>query len=240
MRYLEWNEVLGLEKFLVKHNDEVIGIAIHIGKDWRNGYSEPDSVIKHSLEEVSGGELIELEDVILCAVVEDKLYYRHKKYKTVGSTSLECVYRGVNKDTGDYMYKRAMLSYNYPLVILPEEEVVSLDKLLVRDNKRVTSVRFFPGYCGIGGSNTSGFSEDWDRMYEYTTDALDGKSPLWIHGEEVCALVNDVLYFRYKGSDGNMHMNTLDYRKRNTIIRGGEVAYDTISATEVYLIVNSP
>ena len=50
-------------------------------------------------------------------------------------------------------------------------------------------------------------------------------------------MVNDVLYFRYKGSDGNMHAYTLDYRKRNTLIRGDEVAYDTIAATEVYLIM---
>ena len=53
----------------------------------------------------------------------------------------------------------------------------------------------------------------------------------------MCALVNDVLYFRYKDSDGNMRAYTLDYRKRKTLIRGGEVAYDTIAATEVYLIM---
>ncbi len=236
MRNLKRDEVLGLENFLVEDNDEVTGIEIHVGKDWRNGYSEPDSVVKYSLEELSGGELIELEDVILCAVVGDKLYYK-KKYDIVDSTSLEYVYRGVNRDTGDYMYERAMLSYNCPLVILPEEEIVPLDKILVRDNKRVKSVRFFPGYCGVGGSNTSGFSSDWDRKYEYTPEELDGRSPLWIHGREVCALVNDVLYFRYKGSDGNMHAYTLDYRERNTLIRGDEVAYDTIAATEVYLIM---
>ena len=237
MRTLEWDEVLGLEKFMVEDNDEIIGIEIHVGKDWRNGYSEPDSVVKYSLEELSGGELIELEDVILCAVVGDKLYYRKKKYESVGSTSLEYVYRGVSKDTEDYMYARAMLSYNCPLIILPEEEVVFLDKILVRDNKRVESVRFFPGYCGVGGSNTSGFSTDWDSAYEYTSEELDGRSPLWIHGEEVCALVNDVLYFRYKGRDGNMHAYTLDYRERTTLIRGDGVAYDTIAATEVYLIM---
>ena len=53
----------------------------------------------------------------------------------------------------------------------------------------------------------------------------------------MCALVNDVLYFRYKDSDGNMHAYNLDYRKRTTLIRGDEVAYDTIAATEVYLIM---
>ena len=237
MSDFKWYETPKLEKFLVEDNDEVTGIEIHVGKDWRNGYSEPDSVVTYSLEELSGGEFIEMGDVILCAVVGDTLYYKDKKCNTAGWTSLEYVYRGVSKDTGDYMYARAMLSYNCPLVILPEEEIVPLDKILVRDNKRVKSVRFLPGYCGVGGSNTSDFSSDFDRKYEYTPEELDGKSPLWIHGIEVCALVNDVLYFRYKGSDGNMHAYTLDYRKRNTLIRGDEVAYDTIAATEVYLIM---
>lgn len=237
MSDFKWYETPKLEKFLVEDNDEIIGIEIHVGKDWRNGYSEPDSVVTYSLEELSGGEFIEMGDVILCAVVGDTLYYKDKKYNTAGWTSLEYVYRGVSKDTGDYMYARAMLSYNCPLVILPEEEIVPLDKILVRDNKRVKSVRFLPGYCGVGGSNTSDFSSDFDRKYEYTPEELDGNSPLWIHGIEVCALVNDVLYFRYKGRDGNMHAYTLDYRKRTTLIRGDEVAYDTIAATEVYLIM---
>ena len=57
MRTLEWDEVLGLEKFMVEDNDEIIGMEIHVGKDWRNGYSEPDSVVKYSLEELSGGSL---------------------------------------------------------------------------------------------------------------------------------------------------------------------------------------
>ena len=33
MRTLEWDEVLGLEKFMVEDNDEIIGIEIHMGKD---------------------------------------------------------------------------------------------------------------------------------------------------------------------------------------------------------------
>jgi len=115
--------------------------------------------------------------------------------------------------------------------------VVFLDKILVRDNKRVESVRFFPGYCGVGGSNTSGFSTDWDSAYEYTSEELDGRSPLWIHGEEVCALVNDVLYCRSEEENGKKRVYTKNFIQKEITMSGDSIAYDTVSATRVSLIL---
>jgi len=54
MKCLTPDEVRGLDKFLVCHNDEAVGIEIHIGKDWRRGYSEPDTIQRFTLEELAG------------------------------------------------------------------------------------------------------------------------------------------------------------------------------------------
>ena len=108
---------------------------------------------------------------------------------------------------------------------------------MVRDNKRVRAVRIMPGYMGIGGSNTSGFSSDSERIRDYPLEYLKNNEFIWVQGVSVRALVDDVLYFCREGTDGNNKVFTLNYRERDTIFRGEGVAYDTIAATEVVLLL---
>ena len=130
-----------------------------------------------------------------------------------------------------------MLTFKDTLERLPDEEVISLERFLVRDNKRVKAVRIMPGYMGIGGSNTSGFSSDSERIRDYPLEYLKNNEFIWVQGVSVRALVDDVLYFCREGADGNSKVFTLNYRERDTIFRGEGVAYDTIEATEVVLLL---
>lgn len=239
MRYLSWDEVKDLESFLVEDNDEAIGIEIHTGLyDPRaeDPYGKPETVKSYTLEELSGGEFIRLGSHTLRAVVSNRLYYTDSR-NWVNHSGTDVAYIGARRGNG-YEYERAVLSFSCPVVPLPDEEVLALDKFLVRDNKRVRSVRIMPGYMGLGGTNTSGFSADSDRIREYTPEQLSGGSFLWIHGISVRALVNDVLHFCRTNKAGESRVFTLDFRERDCIFHGEGIAYDTISATEVVLLLN--
>ena len=130
-------------------------------------------------------------------------------------------------------YERAVLTFRNTLEYLPENQILSLERFLCRDNKRVRGIRIMPGYMGIGGSNTSGFSRDKDQLRDYTPEVLENSGFLWVQGYCLRALVEDVLYFTR-----NDRVYTLNYRKRDTLFRGESVAYDTITATEVVLLLN--
>ncbi|MBQ8688810.1 MAG: hypothetical protein IJ515_00395 [Clostridia bacterium] len=235
MKRLTSDEVEVLEKFLVADNDEVCGIEIHVGKDWRRGYSEPDTVEKYSLEELGGKALIKLEDDTLCALVGDSLYYKNER-GYVGSTKTEYTYKGVCRATGDYLYQRAIVLYRCPITPLSADEVLALDRVLVKNNKRVVGVRIEYGSKGIGGSNTSGFCAH--RSVKYTAEELDGAPLVSVGRSMICALANDVLHFK-NNSDGEYRTFTLDYRERSFISLGEEIAYDTYSATRVELILEN-
>ena len=239
MRYLTSDEVRGLDKFLVEGNYEAIGIEIHIGKDWRTGYSEPDTIQKFTLAELEGKAPIEIGQVKICALTGDQLYCVEKGqyFDEVHSTGTEYAYKGISPDTGDYMYVRVMVSYCSSIVTLLDEEILSLDAFLVKDNDRVVGVRFEPGSSGIGGSNSSGFSADRGKEYEYTVEELCEKKPFRIEDDVLCALVNDVLYLRYRNRDGDMRVYALDHRKRSLVTTGDGIAYDTVSATRITLIL---
>ena len=118
---------------------------------------------------------------------------------------------------------------------MPWDEICALDKILVKDNKYIGSITVIPGYYGIGGSNRSGFQGDWDSAVEYTAEALDGSEPIRVMGWEICALINDVLYLRYKKDDGEVNVVSVDRRKGEQIYLGDEVAYDTMYAKKVKL-----
>ena len=239
MRRLISDEVQSLNRFLVEDNEEAIGIEIHIGKDWRSGYSQPDTIQQFTLEELAGRELIQIGDVVLCALVGDQLYCIEKgRYvDSVHSTCTEYAYRGVNRVTSDYLYIRAMVTYGNPIATLPEEEVLTLEKFLVKENHRVEGVSIVPGSMGIGGSNTSGFSADAGEGQRYTAEELSGKEPIRVGNYELCALVGDVLYFRYKDQEGKMRTFTLNHRKKSYHVRGDGIAYDTVFATKVSLLL---
>ena len=73
MRYLTWDEVKSLDKFLVEDNDDAIGIEIHTGHYELSAkvcYGKPETVTAYSLEELlewggkyarSTDELIQVE-----------------------------------------------------------------------------------------------------------------------------------------------------------------------------------
>lgn len=242
MRYLSWDDVRGLEKFLVEDNDEAIGIEIHTGLYDRTkengvpiGYSRPDTVKKLSLAELAGGDFIKLGSMTLCAVVGNRLYYKDSRnwvYNTGTDVAHHGRYYGSN-----YEYERAVLTFNCPIVPLPKEEVLALKQFLVRNNKRVEAIKIMPGCRGIGGSNTSGFSPDYNRIVTYPIELLDNQNFLWVEGVALCALVNDVLHLCYTDSKGKKQMFTLDYRERDQIMHGDSIGYDTISATEIVLML---
>ena len=239
MKYLLRDEVRGLEKFLVAENREAVGIEIQVGKDWRAGYSEPDAVWNYTLEELDGRDPITVGGVRVCALVEDRLYCveKGKIVDEVYSTKTEYAYRGVDPVTSEYLYVRAKVVYGKAVEILPEEEVLPLEVISVKENRRVIGVRIEPGSCGVGGSNTSDFSADSEGAYGYTLEELDGRRPLRVENAELCALVGDVLYLRFKGREGTRKVLTLDSREEATVIRGAEIAYDTVSATRISLLL---
>lgn len=234
MRYLTWDEVKSLDKFLVEDNDDAVGIEIHTGfcdLSADNCYGKPETVKAYSLEELAGGDFIRMGTKTLRAVVSNRLYWTDSQ-NWVENSGTDAVSFGAGDE-----YKRAMLTFRETLERLPDEEILGLERFMVRDNKRVRAVRILPGYMGIGGSNTSGFSSDRERIRDYPLEYLKNNEFIWVQGVSVRALVDDVLYFCRKGADGNSKVFTLNYRERDTIFRGDGVAYDTIAATEVVLLL---
>ena len=234
MRYLTWDEVKSLDKFLVEDNDDAVGIEIHTGfcdLSADNCYGKPETVKAYSLEELAGGDFIRMGTKTLRAVVSNRLYWTDS-WNWVENSGTNAVSFGAGDE-----YKRAVLTFRETLERLPDEEILGLERFMVRDNKRVRAVRILPGYMGIGGSNTSGFSSDSERIRDYPLEYLKNNEFIWVQGVSVRALVDDVLYFCRKGADGNSKVFTLNYRERDTIFRGEGVAYDTIAATEVVLLL---
>ena len=234
MRYLTWDEVKSLDKFLVEDNDDAVGIEIHTGScdlSADNCYGKPETVKAYSLEELAGGDFIQMGTKTLRAVVSNRLYWTDSQ-NWVENSGTDAVSFGAGDE-----YKRAMLTFCETLERLPDEEILGLERFMVRDNKRVRAVRILPGYMGIGGSNTSGFSSDSERIRDYPLEYLKNNEFIWVQGVSVRALVDDVLYFCREGADGNNKVFTLNYRERDTIFRGEGVAYDTIAATEVVLLL---
>lgn len=234
MRYLTWDEVKNLDKFLVEDNDDVVGIEIHTGfcdLSADNCYGKPETVKAYSLEELAGGDFIQMGTKTLRAVVSNRLYWTDSQ-NWVENSGTDAVSFGAGDE-----YKRAVLTFCETLERLPDEEILGLERFMVRDNKRVRAVRILPGYMGIGGSNTSGFSSDRERIRDYPLEYLKNNEFIWVQGVSVRALVDDVLYFCREGTDGNSKVFTLNYRERDTIFRGEGVAYDTIAATEVVLLL---
>ena len=234
MRYLTWDEVKSLDKFLVEDNDDAVGIEIHTGfcdLSADNCYGKPETVKAYSLEELAGGDFIRMGTKTLRAVVGNRLYWTDSQ-NWVENSGTDAVSFGADDE-----YKRAVLTFCETLERLPNEEILGLERFMVRDNKRVRAVRILPGYMGIGGSNTSGFSSDSERIRDYPLEYLKNNEFIWVQGVSVRALVDDVLYFCRQGVDGNNKVFTLNYRERDTIFRGEGVAYDTIAATEVVLLL---
>lgn len=237
MRYLECNEVLGLEKFLVDDNDEAIGIEVHLGiRICNNEFTEPETIKKFSIEELANGDLIEIPDRTLCALVGDRIYYRDI-HNNVNHISPESVFGYDCDSTKRHLAVRVKVHFDDQIVILPDEEILSLKTILVKDNKRVVGVEIVGGCMGMGGSNRSGFRENISQWHQYPLDALSGREPIRVRESEICALVNDVLYFRCEDKNGKKRVYTMNFREKEITMSGDSIAYDTVSATRVSLIL---
>ena len=233
MRYLSWDEVKSLDKFLVEDNDDAVGIEIHTGYfdlSADDRYGKPETIKAYSLEDLNGGEFLQMGTKILRAVVSNRLYWTDSR-NWVDNSGTDAAYIGSRRGHG-YEYERAVLTFRETLERVPDEEILALERFLVRDNKRVRAVRVLPGYMGIGGTNTSGFSSDRDRIRDYPLDYLKNSDFVWVQGYSLRALVGDVLYFCY-----NDKVYTLNFRERDAIFRGNGIAYDTIEATEIVLLL---
>ena len=78
MRYLFWDDVKSLDKFLVEDNDDAVGIEIHTGLydlSAEDRYGKPETVKAYSLEELAGGEFLQMGGLTLRAVVSNRLYW---------------------------------------------------------------------------------------------------------------------------------------------------------------------
>ena len=233
MRYLSWDEVKSLDKFLVEDNDDACGIEIHTGHYDLAAtvcYGKPETVKAYSLEDLNGGEFLQMGTKILRAVVSNRLYWTDSR-NWVDNSGTDAAYIGSRRGTG-YEYERAVLTFRETLESVPDEEILALERFLVRDNKRVGAVRILPGYMGIGGSNISGFSSDSERIRDYPLEYLENSDFVLAQGYCLRALVGDVLYFCR-----NDKVYTLNYRERDTIFHGDGITYDTIEATEVVLLL---
>lgn len=116
---------------------------------------------------------------------------------------------------------------------LSDEEILSLKTFLVKDNPQVTGIKILRGYRGIGGSNRSGFQTT--EIEEYPLGQLSDGATIRVVGSEICALVNDVLYFRCN-ADGKMTVYTQDLTDASRSYCGESIAYDTVSAARVILL----
>lgn len=233
MRYLSWDEVKSLDKFLVEDNDDAVGIEIHTGYfdlSAEDRYGKPETIKAYSLEDLNGGEFLQMGTKILRAVVSNRLYWTDSR-NWVDNSGTDAAYIGSRRGNG-YEYERAVLTFRETLERVPDEEILALERFLVRDNKRVRAVRVLPGYMGIGGTNTSGFSSDRERIRDYPLDYLKNSDFVWVQGYSLRALVGDVLYFCH-----NDKVYTLNFRERDAIFRGNGIAYDTIEATEIVLLL---
>ncbi len=117
---------------------------------------------------------------------------------------------------------------------ITEEELCSLKTILVQSNERVIGIQIARGYMGSGGTNHSDFSTE--STTTYTAEELNGKEPIPVNKSEICALVNDVLYFRCK-NNGELHTFTLDRETSEQLYSGDTIAYDTVCATKVMLLL---
>lgn len=117
---------------------------------------------------------------------------------------------------------------------IPDEKISQLQKILVKDNECVAGLKIFHGYKGIGGSNSSGFQ--CESCQEYTLEQLEEMTPIRVPGSEICALVNDVLYFRCT-TDGQIRVHTIDHREESCTIMGDSIGYDTFLAVRVALLL---
>lgn len=236
MRCLDKNEILALEKFLVEDSDEVIGITLHLGMSTSNGeYTAPETIKEFTKEALAGGDLIPMDEArTLCALVGNRLYYRDV-YGHAGSIAPETTFLYHCNATKRYLYGRIIVLYSESIEKLPDEEILSLKTILVKDNKRVSGITIERGHMGLGGSNRSGFSSTSER--EYTIQQLSGSEPIWVMKSEICALVNDVLYFRCDDEDGKKRVYTMDYREEKRTMAGDSIAYDTVSAARVVLLL---
>ena len=233
MRYLSWDEVKSLDKFLVEDNDDAVGIEIHTGLydlSAEDCYGKPETVKAYSLEDLASGEFLQMGAKTLRAVVSNRLYYTDSR-NWVDNSGTDATYVGGRRENG-YDYERAVLTFREKLERVPDEKILELERFLVRDNKRVRAVRVLPGYMGIGGSNTSGFSSDSERIRDYPLEYLENSEFVWVQGYSLRALVGDVLYYCR-----NDKVYTLNFRERDTIFRGNGIAYDTIEATEIVLLL---
>ena len=233
MRRLDKDEILALEKFLVEDSDEVIGIEIYKGLSASSsGSSEPKEIIKYAIADLAGGDLITLDECrTLCAVVGNQLYYRDI-YGNARALEAETNFQYFSKADRSYYAEIIKVLYAGSATKLPDEEILSLKAILVKDNKQIVGVRIAYGYMGVGGSNRSGFQET--HCYEYTIEQLDGMEPFRVMNSQICALVNDTLYLRYK-DDNEMKVYTINSTGRT--MTGDSVAYDTVAAVRISLLL---
>lgn len=75
---------------------------------------------------------------------------------------------------------------------LSDEEVLALDKILVEGNERIIGLNIASIYYGLGGSNSSPPTTEFD--VNKPLDEFEGKSPVPEFGLYLRAVVNDVVY----------------------------------------------
>ncbi len=104
--------------------------------------------------------------------------------------------------------------------MLTNLEVVKLKKVLIRDNRFVTAVRYVNQCIGIGGSNTYNMDRT-QGVHEYTLAELDASDIRYVNINEdiydypyelaIAAVVEDVLYLIHRYDDNGGGVTTYHY-----------------------------
>lgn len=122
---------------------------------------------------------------------------------------------------------------------LSDEEVLKLQKVVVRDNHKAKTVLLCSGYYGSGNSNTSGAS--YDRRQEYKLQELKDKPIEFIETltdkdeqAAIAAIEDDtlVLILLYRNVIKEVKRYPLESRG---FAQQGQIAYDTTGFFNLYL-----
>ncbi len=114
-----------------------------------------------------------------------------------------------------------------------DNEILALNKVLVRDNDKLTHVCISNGTCGAGNSNTSGFSGD---KYYREVKSFDGYDIIdRKFGFRITAIVEDILYVVVDGKVVRLQVGEYCSDRRS-------IAYDTyeyysIAAVEMKQVI---
>ena len=182
-------------------------------------------MLKYTANVVSCNKIVSLAEASFVAVVTFRVMYLDSE-DTLTEATFSCDVELVEKLFGesndanvDYKVQNVALRLNGPRKISAKATVTC--EFCAAEEKIICERAGYPGAQMLKK----------DIMI-HTVEYLKNSDFVWVQGYSLRALVGDVLYFC-----SNDKVFTLNYRERDTIFRGDGIAYDTIEATEIVLLL---